>query len=168
MSLIFNFLAITASVYAYVCPEGFFENSKALNAHAFLSDLSFDSHTFKNNQCELEIILCDASSGVEGPSSHPIAELVLKDSIGRSNYMALNLTSNEINQHSKFLVNESTLYYEKKDTNYEVEFGRTEYERLEFRRGRYNELLLVEMGVYSTNNQLNHPNGNDSEWFVCK
>lgn len=149
--------------YAYNCPSYLESHPDAQKAYEWL--LRFEG-TRELAGCHLEIVVCDPSATPKHYS--PLAEVYIKTPEGRDVYLAVDFTdSDEIT--SELITNSRTFHYLKRDRYYETVEGRTEVWRLEIRTlwGDKSELDLAELGVYTTNRQLNQANGNDSRWYVC-
>jgi len=158
---------LTYGLWAYYCPESVYTDQRASEVHDYLSEV--DQALFFNN-CEVEILLCDKSDVEFSEKSAPVAEIFILDDKGREAYLPIVFDVDDIRQRVKLILNKITFHYQRKDTNYEDQLGRTENYRFEMRKeaGSAGGVEIVELGIYATYTQLNQSNGNDSHWFVCK
>jgi hypothetical protein len=147
------------------CPNYFQSNSKAMASLEFLSRFN---GSFELGSCKVEIVMCEGWE--ETSKTLPLAEVLITDKRGREGYVSIVFPQEE----SKYLktttkLSDRLFHYEKKDRFYEEVYGRTEVDRFEMRTeyDDHNQLKKMELGIYSTNFQLNQPNGNDSVWYNC-
>ena len=150
---------------AYHCPPAVQDNPQALQTQEWLQQ-------FKGLQelhgCEIEIEVCE--TGEVGAKSNPVGEIFLTDSRGREAYLLLDFPEKELKKvRVRTIHSPRLLQYKKQDRHYEDVNGRVEHWQLEMRTlwGDSETLDVLELGIYTTNDQLNQPNGNDSYWFVC-
>jgi len=165
--MLIKMLLLSVLTWADYCPEYLYESESALKAYNFLAALD---QNLRFKKCDVEIVLCDKSTKEKGLLTSPVAKVYIIDSLGREAYLPITFDDGLDLVHQDSLVNKRTFYYEKKDTNYEPELGRTEFYRFEIRKkwGSDTEIERIELGVYSTNTQLNHSSGNDSHWYICE
>lgn len=159
------FLFLGTAVRAYDCPSQLTSHPSARKAYDWLKKFK---GTRQLHGCTLEITLCQESTSTQ--DSAPLGEILLIDAKKREVYVPLVFPNEDENFFTAKAQSHSRMFhYFKKDRFYEEENGRTEVWRLELRTLWDNPttLNLVEIGVYTTYSQLNHPNGNDSHWSVC-
>jgi hypothetical protein len=151
--------------YGSSCPLYVQSNPKAVAAMEFLNRFQ---GRFSLGKCQVEILACEGWE--DTIQALPIAEVLITDDKGREAYVAIAFPKEESEYfNTTTRVSERRFHYEKKDRFYEQVYGRTEVTRFEMRTefDDKNELRKMDMGIYSTNFQLNQANGNDSEWFNC-
>lgn len=149
---------------AYNCPPELKTSEKAQKTLEWLTKFQ---DVKELHGCQLEIVPCENEGEQEGA---PVGEIFLVDQQGREAYLQLDFPPEaEDKVHVRVISNKRTLNYKKTDRYYEEENGRTEIWQLEMRTlwEDQDTLNVLELGIYSTNNQLDQPNGNDSHWYTC-
>lgn len=163
--LVFILIFTTYSTQAYDCPQYLEQRSDAKKTLQWLKNFEGLRQV---GECQVEIILCKESTTYN--QAAPLGEILVIDDKGREAYISIDFPeknspvfSTKIKSHSRML------NINKKDRFYEEINGRTEVWRLEMRTGWFDtrQLKAFELGIYSTNNQLNQSNGNDSYWYTC-
>ncbi len=159
-------LLTSSTAFTYSCPDRIDKRKQAQATHQYLEKFK---GRYQLGVCQVEITTCDFSE--ESVNGNPIAEVFLLDQYGREVYLSLEYPEQEswyLKTKTKW--NDVMLNYRKRDRHYEEELGRTEHYRLEILSdwNDVNTIDSIHLGVYSTNNQLNQWNGNDSTWSICE
>ena len=158
---------IFTSLLAYPCPNNLDSHKEAATALQWLVNHSGQKQL---GDCQVEITHCDSAQVPSARST--IGEILMIDSKGREFYFNIRVPEKSVRKvNTKFDVNPYSLWVRQKNTYFEEENGRTEAWRLEIQSkwGDPMTLKRIEMGVYTTNSQLNQWwNGNDSHWMVCE
>ncbi len=153
---------VSSRVYAYSCPLDLYQSKKIQKIYDFIESIKSQKVLYN---CDIEITLCEKNDVVD--LTAPLAELYVRDGLGREKYLPVTFSDKNLKQGFKYVINNKILYYEKVDKNYEEVFGRTEFQRLEIGLSK-SGIRSMELGTYSTNKKLKQPNGNQSEWIICK
>lgn len=165
MKTLFFFLLFPIGAKAYHCPSYINDNQNAQRAQEWLQKFRGINEL---HGCEVEIEVCEKGDLVN--ETAPIGEVLLKTSDGRESYLSIDFPDVESpHLDTQVVVSTTAFHFTKKDRFYEKINGRTEVWRFEMRT-RWKEpetLNVLELGVYTTNSQLNQDNGNDSQWFIC-
>ncbi len=150
---------------AYNCPSTIMESKKAQTLYKWMNRFST---TKTLNGCELEITVCEPL--LPANETAPIAEILVKTADQRWAYLSVDVP-HQADQRYKTTVKASSraIYYKKEDRYFEPINGKTEVWQFELRTNwdDKSQLEYLELGLYTTNSQLNQPNGNDSHWFNC-
>ena len=168
MKSLFCTLIILFSVnsYSYNCANYTKEKPIAMKALKFIKKFQ---GKFKLGACDVEITVCDGWE--ETIENRPLAEIMLVDQYDREIYMTLAYPEEQSWYFAtKTQINKRMLNFKKWDRYYEEDLGRTEHEQVEILTewDNVNKISSLHVGMYSTNNQLNQPNGNDSTWSICE
>ncbi len=152
---------------AYPCPETLKDHGKAQQALQWLQ-----THAGSQilGECQIEITHCNPEEASTARST--LGEVLMIDQEGREFYFNLRLPAPSVRKvETKFKLNPYSFWVRQKNKYFEVENGRTEVWRFEMQSqwGDPSTIKRIEMGVYTTNSQLNHWwSGNDSHWMVCE
>ncbi len=163
--IVFFMLLIGLEVRAYLCPSEIATNQEAINAHAWLKQYSGVRNL---GSCRLEFIVCEPGDSFDEDA--PIAEVLLQLEDGREAYVSVDFPKAPEWRFQTYIYSgKRAMHYRKVDRYFEPIEGRTEVWQFEIQTqwGDPTVLKTVEMGIYSTNTQLNQSNGNDSHWFIC-
>ena len=165
MRLFVFILLFSLSSNAYYCPTYIDSNSEAAKAHQWLNEYKGVTEL---HGCNVEITVCEKSDKINNTA--PIGEILIQTPDGREAYLFLDFPDeNTPELHTKVKTSKRAFHFYKKDRFYEEENGRTEVWRFEIRTLWEDPKILnvLELGVYTTNSNLNQSNGNESHWFVC-
>lgn len=159
-------LLISPYLFSYPCPKSVEKVKEAQAAHDFLEKFKGQ---YQLGACQVEITTC--SWDEESNQETPVAEVFLLDQYNRETYISLEFPIQEsplLNTKTQW--NKRLLNYKKKDRHYEDHLGRTEHYQLEILTDwdDTTKINSLHLGSYSTNNQLNQTNGNDSIWSICE
>lgn len=164
--LLFTTLLLGNIGQAYNCPATLQQQTQAQETHAWLDKFAGQ---FELHGCQVEITRCTPSS--KNNEGAPIGEIFLQTPDGREAYVSVDFAPhNDLKLRTQAHAFTRALNYERRDLYFEEINGRTEFWQLELHTlwEDTDTLDVIDLGIYTTNSQLNQRNGNQSHWFNCR